>query len=276
MKLMKKHWIGIGFGLAMIVGGLIFFLGDKIFYLLLSFGCLTIVLPFIVDVVISGGRQRKKEERFLEFIRDLVENVKSGTPISKGVVNLKNRDYGVLSPGVKKLANQVSVGIPLVRAFSIFAKDTKNKVIARAVSLISEAERSGGEIDVVLESVSSSVNQIQELKKERKAAVSNLVVQGYLIFLVFIVIMLVLQYSILPMTADFADVGALSLSSSSSSAESVELGIPLFAMLLVQSLFAGFVIGKISEGSLKLGLKHSFILFFLTLIITTGANVFFS
>ena len=47
---------------------------------------------------------------------------------------------------------------------------------------------------------------------------------------------------------------------------------PLFFMLLVQSLFAGIVVGKISEGSVLGGIKHSFLLTTLTLLIVTGTR----
>jgi hypothetical protein len=44
---------------------------------------------------------------------------------------------------------------------------------------------------------------------------------------------------------------------------------------LSQGFFAGLVIGKISEGSIKSGLKHSLALVAMALIISTGARAFF-
>ena len=155
-----------------------------------------------------------------------------------------------------------------------FARDTKSRVIARAVGLISEAEKAGGDISTVLSSVAMSVNQIEILRKERNAAVSNLVVQGYLIFLVFIIIMLVLQYKILPLISDLSG-GENGLSVEIRQLDPSTFSMPMFVMLLVQSLFAGLVIGKISEGTIKDGIKHSFILLGITLLVTTGAGAIF-
>jgi len=45
-------------------------------------------------------------------------------------------------------------------------------------------------------------------------------------------------------------------------------------LLIFQGFFAGLVIGKISEGSIKAGIKHSFALVALSLILFLGANVF--
>ena len=214
------------------------------------------------------------------FSRDLVENVKSGTPVSKSIINLIKRDYGVLTPYVQKLANQISLGIPLTLALNTFAQDTQSKVIIRSVGLISEAERAGGRIETILESVANSVNQIEILRKERSAAIANLVTQGYIIFIVFILIMLVLEYNILPLVGDLSDpakfIGSTKLGLNVGAGGMIkDFSTPLFVMILVQSFFTGLVIGKISEGDIKRGFKHSFILLALTLLITTGARAFF-
>lgn len=268
----KKNLIGVGAGILVLAGAFIFFFGEKLFYFLLVISFIIALLPFFISFVLSRGEQKEKEQKFLDFARDLVGNVKSGTPVSKAVLNLRQRNYGVLNEHVEKLANQISVGIPFSKALNTFAKDTRSNVISRAVNLISEAERAGGNIGGVLEAVSGSVNQIEELRKERKSAVSNLVVQGYIIFLVFIVIMLVLEFQILPMTAGLADVDALDISISQINPS--DFAMPLFIMIIVQSIFAGLVIGKISEGSIKDGVKHAFILLAITLVIKTGVSVF--
>lgn len=273
MKLEKTHWIGIGTGLTLASGSIFLLLGSNLMYFLLAVSLVISILPFMIGFLSGQSRYREKEEKFLEFTRDLVENAKSGTPITKSIMNLGDRNYGTLTDHVAKLANQLSIGITLNNAFKTFAKDTKSDVIARAVDLISEAERSGGQIDVILGSVSTSINQIDQLRKERKAAISNLVTQGYLIFFIFIIIMLVLEFKILPLVSGLGGTEGLSIATSAGNSD--ELSAPLFVMILVQSFFAGLVIGKIAEGSVKNGFKHSFILLAITLLITTGAKVLF-
>ncbi len=274
MEFNKKNLIWAGIGVLMIIVSVIFLKGEKLLYFILVIEGIIVVLPFIISLILQQGKQKQKEEKFLEFTRDLVENVKSGTPVSKSILNLLGRNYGALSPHVNKLANQISLGITLTSALSTFAKETKSKVIARAVNLISEAERAGGQIDVIIESVSKSVNQTEELKKERKSAVYNLVVQGYIIFFVFIIIMLLLEFKILPMTAGLGEVNGGSLNINIKPISPEDFSLPLLIMLLIQSTFSGLVIGKISEGSLFYGIKHSFILLAATLLISTGVRAF--
>jgi len=273
MKFERMHWLGLGIGVLGMLGSVLIFWGSKLLYFLLVISLIVGVLPFMISFLLGQTKQKEKEEKFLEFVRDLVETVRSGTPISKAIMNLRTRNYGSLTPHVKKLANQLSIGITLTAALQNFAKDTKSRVISRAVSLISEAERAGGKIETILDSVAGSVNQIEQLRKERKAAISNLVTQGYLIFFVFIIIMLVLEFKILPLVSDLGGSEGLAISVSNVNPE--QFSMPLFVMLLVQSFFAGLVIGKISEGSIKNGFKHSFILLALTLLVTTGAKALF-
>jgi flagellar protein FlaJ len=246
---------------------LMYFIGILIFVLASA--------PFVYKFAIGAKIQREKESRFLEFARDLVESVRSGTPINSAIHNLRKRDYGVLSPHVQKLSNQLDIGITLTGGLINFANDTGSRVISRAVGLIAEAERSGGEIDTILNSVANSVNQIEELKKEQTSAVYNLVVQGYIIFIVFILIILVLQYYILPMVSGAGSSG-IDLNETVAIRETADLSRPLLILLLVQSFFAGLVIGKIAEGNVKDGIKHSFILLTIALVVSFGAKLLFS
>ena len=275
IKLKISHLIGMGFGLVLAIASFFIFRDKNMLYFFLVISLIIITLPFFVGLMISQGKQKEKEEKFLAFSRDLVENVKSGTPISKSIINLKNRDYGALTSHIGKMANQLSLGMTLSVALNNFAKDTGNPVIHRAVGLISEAEKAGGQIETILGSVTDSVNQTEILKKERKAAISNLVTQGYIIFLVFIVIMLVMEFKILPLVSGVGDTsgeGGLSIQVQQTSAE--EFAVPLFVMLLVQAFFTGLIIGKISEGNIMNGVKHSFVLLTITLLVTTGVRAF--
>lgn len=277
MKFEKKHWLGLGIGLAMATISFLVF-KEELRYFMLVISLIISFIPFLISILLVQGRQKEKEEKFLAFSRDLVESVKSGTPISKSIIQLRTRNYGALTLHVQKMANQLTIGFTLNQSLDNFARDLKNPIISRAIGLISEAERAGGKIESILDSVTKSVNQIETLKKERKAAVSNLVTQGYMIFIVFIVIMLVLEFKILPLVSDLGGEGPdLSGGTGSGGApmNADDFAMPLFVMLLVQSTFAGLVIGKISEGSIKDGIKHSFILLAITLLVTTGAKALF-
>tara|TARA_Y100000310_G_C20654462_1_gene801260 strand:+ start:1391 stop:2218 length:828 start_codon:yes stop_codon:yes gene_type:complete len=244
----------------------------SIFYLSVILGIILAASPIIFELMRSQMILREKEGKFIEFTRDLVESVKSGTPVTQSILNLRARDYGALSPNIEKLANQIKLGIGLENSLGVFSKETRSPMIKRAVSLISQAERAGGEVEKIIESVSKSVSQIENLKKERRSTISTLTVQGYMIFIIFIGIMLVLEYMILPLIGDIPGFESVGLSVRAVDVES--LSTPLLVVILTQAFFAGLVIGKLAYGKIKYGIKHSFILLVITLLIIFSARVF--
>lgn len=276
MELTKSHWMGIGIGLVFIILALIF-MKSKVFLLLIGGGILVGIAPFVFTVIHESRMASEKEEMFLEFARNLVESVKTGTPISKSIVNVKEKQYGSLSEHVKKLANQINLGIPLSTALDVFSKDANNKTVSRALTLIGQAERAGGEIGEILEAVAEAVSTSDKLKKERKAAISTLVVQGYIIFFVFMAIILVMQFQILPMVSgisNIGDIGVAGLGGRGGEAVSQEeLANSFLYMLLIQGFFTGLTIGKLAEGNIKSGIKHSFALMLMAFLTSAGANI---
>ena len=277
------HLIGIIFGIIIFLIDIIFFSKEKIFFFLLGIVTGIIALPFIIGLIIENNREQEISEMFLEFSRNLAESVTTGTPISKSIVNMRKKNYGSLDIHIEKLANQIDLGIPVEEALQTFAYDLGSPVISRAVALIGEAEKAGGEIDYILESVAKSISEVEKLKKERKAAIYNLVVQGYIIFFIFIGIMLVMEFKILPLTSSIGSIGSLNMASLSSLDKttasgnflnSEELARPFLYLLLAQGVFAGLTIGKLTEGSIKAGIKHSFILTITAFLVSTGARAF--
>ncbi len=261
-------------GIAVIVAS-IFFLKDleAIRNLVIVFSLVLMVVPLVVFYTKQIKEQKEKEQKFLEFVRDIVENVRSGTPVSRAIINVKGRDYGALKSHIVKLANQISLGIPLTKAFETFAEESKSPVIARSINLISEANRSGGEINTILGSVASSVNQTETIKKERRSAIFNLVVQGYIIFFVFILIILVLEFFLMPLVQNLGPIKDLNVEVNAK--PDLDMSQANFFLLIVQSFFSGLVIGKISEGKISAGIKHSFILVSLALVLSSAARLFF-
>jgi flagellar protein FlaJ len=283
MALNKVHWIGIAVGVIILAVGALFFLRDNLnlFLFLTGIAFLAALLPFLIDLAIESKKDEEINEMFLEFTRNLAESVNTGTPISKSIVNMSNKNYGVLSEHIKKLSNQIELGIPVHMALKNFANDVDNEVISRAIALIMEAERAGGEIDYILESTAKSISEVEKIKKERKSAVYGLVVQGYIIFFVFIGIMLVMQYKILPLTSGLQGISGFSMTSLTQETKPVtqmsiqSISNQFLYLLVVQGFFAGLIIGKLGEGNIKAGLKHSAILTIASFLIATGARTIF-
>ncbi len=229
---------------------------------------------FWMDFLKERKRQKRIEIKFLDFVRDLTSTAKSGIPIPKAVLQSAQKDYSELNPYLRKLANQISIGIPLHRAFETFSRDTANPVIKRTMAIVVEAESSGGNIEEVLSSVTESLVSIKNLQEERKSSMFSQIIQGYIVYGVFIAIMLILQVKLFPklgeMSSKLSGSGMQLLGQSvSMGAGAGSLDTVFFMLLMIQGLFAGIMIGKFSEGSIKDGLIHSIILVTLAALIVT-------
>ncbi len=277
MEIKKTHWIGIGVAAAIIIISL-FLIGTRFFFFVFGMGIVIAIAPFVFSIINEARTSAEKEEMFLEFSRNLVESVKAGIPISKSIINIKDKPYGKLSGHIKKLGNQISMGIPMSMALQVFSKDIGNKTISRAIVLIGQAEKAGGNIEEILQAVAGAVSMSDKLKKERMASINTLVVQGYIIFFVFIIIVLVMQFKIVPIVSGISDFGAIEgigISISGTAIEPQEISNAFLYLLLIQGFFSGLVMGKLSTGDIKAGIRHSFTLMLMSFLISAGANVFF-
>ena len=266
LKFKPEYWIGIILGVLVIVLDFYFLFKpmSRWFKPLLLVGVLIAFFLFFIDFLKENKRQKEIEIKFLEFVRTLVETVKSGIPLPQAIYKMSGSDFGSLTLYIKKLANRTEWGIPAKEALVMFANDTGNDVIKRSIEVVVVAERSGGNIEDVLESVTDSVLQVKKLKDERKESVFNQILQGYIVYFVFLFIMLMLQLKFLPMLIEMA--GTLSgignvFSSGVVNVEKIQDFSYIFlALILIQGFFAGLIIGKFSEGDVKQGIKHSVIL----------------
>ncbi len=277
-KFRKKYLIGITVAFLVTLLNFLYFLKTRWFYSILIISLVIASIQFWIDFFNELKRQKEIEQKFLEFIRALVSTVRSGLPIPQSIVSIADEDYGALNSHVKKLKNQLEIGIPLHNALITFSEDTGNSIIKRSVSIVIEAEKSGGDIEDVLESVVESVVSVKKMKEERKAEAYSQIVQGYIVFFVFIAIMLVLQLKLFPqltkMSGSFGSalggLGVGLMGGVSGEGGALNLDRIFLGLVLIQGFFAGIMIGKFSEGDLKQGLFHSIILMTLsTLVIVT-------
>ena len=126
-------------------------------------------------------------------------------------------------------------------------------------------------MDEVLESVTTSVQSVKELKDERKSNAFSQTVQGYIVFYIFVIIMLMLQVKFLPkiqeMSSQVTGSGLGVFGTGGGAPTNLNMKIILLELITVQGVFAGLMIGKFSEGKARYGIKHSVILVVTSLLV---------
>ncbi len=279
MEFKSTYLIGICFIFLVLVVNVLFLLGKPLFWPITVLAVVVGVIPVWVDIGKENNRQKQIEVQFIDFMRNLAEAVKSGISIPKAIVLIAKKNFQELNPFLHKLANQIECGIPTQKALVTFSLDVDNVLVKRSVSIIVEAEQSGGDIRDILTSIVDSVVNVKKLKAERRASAYTQIVQGYIIFYVFILIMLLLQLWLFPkllgLSENLGKGAGGGLLSFNAGTVPVNLDAIFLSLIIIQGFFAGIMIGKFSEGSIKQGLIHSFVLMgSAALIITTVTGVF--
>lgn len=268
-KIKIRHIASILIGIVAIILAIVFLQDTRWLKPLIATGLFFIVSQFLLDFTLENKRQQEIESKFLEFVRSISNSVKSGIPVPKAIMMVADADYGSLSPYVKKLAKQLEWGFPLRQALITFARNTENKLIKKSITIVIEAEKSGGNIQEVLSAVTASVLQIKKIKEERKSMIFSQTLQGYIVFFIFIGIMIVLVTYLLPQLEGMGGMMIGDMVSGGSVFEGGELtevpsqlnyDLIFTGLILIQGFFAGLLVGKFSEGELKYGIKHSLIM----------------
>ena len=123
----------------------------------------------------------------------------------------------------------------------------------RTVPLIIEASRSGGHVEKVFDPMGKFVQSTLMLDKERKNQTRPYVAIIYVAFFVFLFTIILLFKSFFISIEGLPILGA-----TATPAEQIRR--IFFHMTTIQAFFGGLVAGKMGEGTITAGLKHSLIM----------------
>lgn len=241
---------------------------DIAFYTLTFIGMLGFLLPLLYLRYSTYQERKELEDRFPDFLRDVVSGTRAGMSLTRSIKNVKDHDYGKLTPYVQKMAAQIEWGLSFEEIMERFADETNSRIIQRAVSTINQSYRSGGSIYQVLEAVSDNIEEVKKLQRERSSELYGSMVSGYIIYGVFLVVLSVLANYLIPSLVFEFDIPG----SGGGGIENPEQIFSIFrGLIIIQAIFSGLVIGKLGEGDIKAGAKHVGIL----LIVGYAAAVIF-
>lgn len=266
--------VSVGIALALILTGIInlqilkahlIFELDQLIFLALIIG---IFPPAVVNFIDSRWKQNV-DKHIPEFLRELSEAGRTGVTLTRALELATKRRYGPLSSELERIVIKLSWGGNLEESFREFGERVGTKLAKRTATIISEVHRSGGDVKDVLDMVSKHLGELQAIDDERASQLKMYVFIIYIAFFIFLIIdFLLVKTLFVKMTAikesmtesgsgGFFIAGALDLKS---------ITQIMFHMSAIESLFGGLVAGKMGEGSISAGLKHSLTLMIITFL----------
>jgi hypothetical protein len=242
---------------------------QQLMFVILNLASLLLIVAPLLYVKYVQYKQRKAmEEKFPEFLRDVVEGTRAGMSLPQAIQNTETGSYGPLDEKIEKMNAQLDWGIPFGQVLKNFGEETGSDVILRSVDTIIQAYQSGGNIQDVLESVGDNIRTLRQLKEERESQLYGEMITGYVVFFIFIGILVALTSYLLPSlaTAQQSLGGSGGFSAFGGGGGNLQKNITLYKswfrnLVFIQAIFSGLIIGKLSEGELRAGFKHMGILF---------------
>lgn len=220
-----------------------------------------LITPLLMVRYVNYRRSREIEEMFPVFLRDFIESIRGGMTIPHAIKSVSRNDYGALTPHVRKMAVQIDWGVTVDKVLTNFSKRTGSKMIKRVISSVRESHRFGGNLTDTLEALSDTAVEIERLREERRLYLNSQVITGYIIFFVFLAVIIALDRFLVPVFSEIAERGVTEVSAGIAPPDLQQGFKTLFRdLILIQGLFAGLAVGKMSEGEIVAGFKHSLIM----------------
>lgn len=220
-------------------------------YLLLAL--VLTVFPASVLNYIDYRWKRSIDKHLPDLFRSIVQAQKSGMTLPQAVEEASKRDYGPMSKELERMVTQMSWGVSFEDALRSFSKRVDTALVRQTVPLIIEAQHSGGQVEKVFEPLETFVQSTLTFDEERKTQTRPYLAIIYVAFFVFLFTIIILLKSFFVDITDFQ----LSQFEMMPAEEAKHL---FFHMSSIQAFFGGLVAGKMGEGTVGGGLKHSVIL----------------
>jgi len=223
--------------------------------------------PAIVNFLDTRWRNGV-DKNIPRLLSEVANAGRTGVTLTRAIELASERRYGPLTKELKRLVAKLSWGVPLEDALESFSKRVDTPLAKRTAILIAEASRSGQNIQEIMESINKHIGDLHVIEVERRSQIRPYMGIIYLAFLVFLVTDVILVKTF------FVQIDNLRMLMEQKGIRLLGFGgidLPtikkiFYHMAAVQGFFGGLVAGKMGEGTMGAGLKHSLILLITSLL----------
>jgi len=229
------------------------FTSDQLLFLALI---LAIFPPSIVNYLDVRWRM-SVDKNIPEFLRELSEAGRTGVTLTRALDLASKRRYGPLSSELKRVVSKLSWGANFEETLKSFADRVETRLARRTAILLTEVNRSGGDIREVLEVISKHMRELQTIEEERRSELRTYVGIVYVAFFIFLFIDYVLLKTFFARIEEMKT--AVTEGGGMFSMQELDVKTVtsiMFHMSVIQGIFGGLVAGKMGEGAIGAGMKH--------------------
>jgi flagellar protein FlaJ len=229
---------------------------------------IVIVFAFPAIVEYNNYAWKKQVERNIpRLLRDVAESVRSGLTLSRALEEASQRDYGPVSKELERAVSMFIMGAKFEDSLMFLAERLRRPVALKMSTILIEAHQTGGKLLEILNTSVELFTSLDKYKEEQHTNMKPYMMTVYMATLTFLIMAFIMLHQFLAPL--YAAKGSTSVQQSG--LLSGVYDINYYASLLfwasaLESIFGGFVVGKIVDGNLTAGLRHSVILMVVTLV----------
>jgi len=253
-KLKKTTWIvSIVLAVAIMSCGFLRFWSTGTFDEFVFFAIVVSVFPSAMLNYVDYKWRRAIDEHLPDLFRSIVQAQDTGMTLPQAIEEASKRDYGPLTGELKKMNIQISWGMSFEESLLSLGRRVNTTLMQRTVPMIIEASRSGGRVEKVFDPMGKFIQTTLLLDKERRTQTRPYIAIIYVAFFVFLFTIILLFRSFFVSMQDLSMLATAMMSPGA-------LERIFFHMTSIQAFFGGLVAGKMGDGTIKAGLKHSLVL----------------
>lgn len=253
-RVKKAAWV-VSVSLAVVIIMFAYFIswGTTTFDDFVLFAVMVAIFPPTVLNYLDYKWRKAVNEHLPDLFRSIVQAQETGMTLPQALEDASKRDYGPLTVELKKMNTQISWGMTFEEALLALEKRVNTVLMQRTVPMIIEASHSGGHVERVFDPMGKFIQTTLLLDHERRNQTRSYIAIIYVAFFVFIFTVILLFKSFFVSVEDLPILGSVVMAPQ-------EIQRMLFHMTSIQAFFGGIVAGKMGEGTINAGLKHSLVL----------------
>ncbi|MFH1779533.1 MAG: type II secretion system F family protein [Candidatus Micrarchaeota archaeon] len=238
---------------------------------------LSLFLFYFVLVDAAEKKAKKIEEILPSALQIISANLRAGMTLENSFWSAARPEFGIFRDEISRVSADTFSGITISKALESMSKRVRSEVLDRAIKLITQGIRLGGEMVQLLDEVAEDIRTSQQLKKEISRSTLTYVI--FIIFASVIISPILFSVSVfyaqvneeismkqVSATSDissagnipFQNQGLFSMSSSQATEDRISSqDIYWFAVvsIFITNLFGALILGVIQTGKWTSGVK---------------------
>jgi len=253
-QIKRITWIvSVSIAVAVIFFAYFVFWGATTFDELTFFALIIAIFPPTILNYVDYKWKKSVDSNLPDLFRSIVQAQETGMTLPQALEEASKRNYGPLTAELKKMNAQISWGMPFEEALLALGRRVSTVLMQRSVPLVIEASRSGGRVEEVFNPMGKFIQSSLLLDKERRNQTRPYIAIIYVAFFVYVFTVVLLFESFFVSIEGLPTLGASVMSPK-------EMQQIFLHMTVIQAFFGGLVAGKMGEGTVNAGLKHSLIM----------------